>query len=929
MVRHIQNITLALLLCLPGLSGAHVGGDSPATRSDRFMCGNALGGAFYENRGQIVDSEGKPRPEIRYYAFFQGAQVYFTPAGWHTVYSVFEEDERDIGEATGAPTRSARSPLSGRDDNTGLERRMRLYRMDMTLAGSNRDVGMEATGLRSRHLNYYLAHCADGITRVPAWSGLRYRNIYDNIDLVLYAAGEGMKYEFEIRPGGRVEDIHLLYDGTDGIEQHDDGTLRIRWPLGYTLEGRPFSYQEVAGGLKEVSSSYRVNGKQVRFDVGEHDPTCTLIIDPWSTFYGGSSSDLLRGLATDSSCAVLATGYTYSHDFPLHSAWQSAFPSPYGYTAYALKFQSSGNLSWATFMGGSRNQYGNSVTSDTAGNIIISGSTKSDDFPVYKGLQMSKATPISMSEGYLVKLDGDGVLIWATYFGGSNGGSGLGGVGTDGAGNIYACGIASGPNLLMLRSHQPVYAGATDLYFLKMTSDCKLIFSSYLGGSAEEMGPWLAVDTHGNFAVGGRTKSADFPILNAYQPNRASRWTNTVSVYDSSGVQLWSTYLGGSHNDELRGVSFDRSGNVFVGGKTWSSDFPVHNAVPTVQTGQSYNATISKFSFGGQMLWSTYFGGAQRADAVGGVVCDSTGNIYIAGQTSNLDFPLLSPAYPGRPNPHSATPNSDGFILKYDSTYALEWATCFGGDQSERCNAIVMDRRGVLYVGGETFSSDFPVYNAVQDTIAPIYESIYIHRFYTDGRVPVTLTRLAAQRVHGGVRLDWSSESEINVHGYVIERQHGENGVNDGRWRDVGFVVAIASGGKGSEYSYLDGDAGPGDVRIYYRLRMIDNDGSFEHSPVVEVAPERTAEVVGFEAVCPTPAMEWVTLRFSLPVEQAVTLIVHDITGREVTRVFDNHHLAAGTHSIAIPVQAWRSGLYLCTLTSGDATITRRALVVR
>jgi hypothetical protein len=110
---------------------------------------------------------------------------------------------------------------------------------------------------------------------------------------------------------------------------------------------------------------------------------------------------------------------------------------------------------------------------------------------------------------------------------------------------------------------------------------------------------------------------------------------------------------------------------------------------------------------------------------------------------------------------------------------------------------------------------------------------------------------------------------------------------------------------------------------------MVDLDGTFEHSPVVEVAPEGGALAVSFETAYPSPARDWLTLNFTLPVESGVSLSVHDVTGREIARVYDKQSIPGGSHSVVLPVGEWRSGLYLCTLTAGDVLLTRRVMVMR
>jgi hypothetical protein len=912
----------------------------PRQAGERILSGNALGGAFYENRGQIADETGRVVDDIKYYAFYRGARVYFTPTGWHIVYSVIDaaSEEEHVSEARGVAAADMLPPDEFAEEMHHLPA-MQRYLMSVTLVGMRPDVEIEATGLQSRYLNYYLAHCPDGITRVAAWSGLRYRNVYDNIDLVLYAAREGLKYEFVVHPGGNVADIRMRHEGYDAFESVADGSLRLHWAHGYTHEGAPFSYQDFPTGLRALRSSYRVAGDQVQFDVDAYDASRPLVIDPWSTYYGGSDTDDLFGLTCDSANAVIASGSTRSRDFPVQSAFQSTHPTvpdpqlplTRPNAAYVLKVNAAGALQWATFIGGSKQNTGGGVAVDADDNVVLVGSTQSPDFPVHDGFQMIKVDDGGGS-GFIFKLDSGGSRVWATYFHSvtNTGGGSLYYVAIDADGNIYATG---GGNSLspvpVLRAHQPLPAGKLDVIFLKMTGDGALLFSSFLGGSLNESAANIAVDAKGNFGMIFRTWSDDIPTLNAFQASKLTRSiTLFVAMYDSIGRQLWSTYLGGSIRDGntgggSHGIAFDNKGDLIVGSATRSPDFPHVNSSPPAFLAYE-SAVLTRFNAAGQALWSSIICGGNGGN-VNGIVSDSIGTLYVAGQGRNTTFPLLYPAYPDRPNQPLS---SDAFIRRYDSTNTLRWSTLFGGQGSEWPNAVVMDRRGALYVGGLTESQDFPLYNALQDTYGGRGD-IFIHRFYTDGTIPVTLSRLAAQRVHGGVRLDWRSESEVNAHGYIIERRHEHSADGESRWSDVGFVPAAAQGGEGRDYIWLDSNAPGGEARIFYRLRMLDNDGSFEHSPAVEVAPEQTASIISFEAVWPAPANDWLTLRFALPAGRAVTLIVHDLSGREVARIHDNQLLTSGTHSIVIPVSTWRSGAYLCTLSAGDVRITRRVMIMR
>lgn len=179
--------------------------------------------------------------------------------------------------------------------------------------------------------------------------------------------------------------------------------------------------------------------------------------------------------------------------------------------------------------------------------------------------------------------------------------------------------------------------------------------------------------------------------------------------------------------------------------------------------------------------------------------------------------------------------------------------------------------------------------------------------------------------------LDWRSEIEVNAHGYVIERRYEHReGETGSEWSDIGLVPSVSQGTEGRDYQYVDADAGTRDRRVFYRLRMVDLDGSFAYSRMVEVAPASDAAVVGFETAYPWPARDWLTLRFTLPVESRITVSVHDICGREMPGARHEHIASAGTHTIAFPVHDWHSGLYLCTMiTSSGCTFTRHVMVMR
>lgn len=931
------HISIFLATLIVSSMPAFSGGDGPTPRQRKIVPANPLGGAFYENRGQIVDTDGKATPEIKYYAFYNGARVYFTPKGWHTVYTVVDPTDEGVSEATGvaAGTRYDTAPEYMREP----EREVRLYRMDMSLVGCKANVEIEPNGRMPRYLNYYLPQCPDGITKVPGFGGLRYKNIYNNIDLVLHASSEGLKYEFEVRPGGRVRDIRLRHEGSTGCALMPDGSLYLSWPKGHTKEEQPFSFQEAGNGLVEIQTSYRVDGDDIQFDVEEYDTGHTLVIDPWSTYYGGSRTEEIQGISCDSMDAVLAAGETQSQNFPVYRAWQQNPGSGPYYTldATLAKFDSLGAVCWATYFGGSDSDLALCVDVLVDGSIVIAGATTSNNLPHFRAFQTLYRGD---QDGFIAKFDSSGSRIWATYVGGSQGET-LWGVDTDSVGNVYAAGVTVSTDFPVLNPFQSQHAGGghygNDACFLKLSIDGIPIFSSYLGGNEDDGAFDIEVGAGGRFYLCGVTESANFPIRNAWQDSLAGNKDSFITAFESSGIPLWSTYHGGIAHDYAYGMSIDTKANVVIGGMTESTDFPVSHAWQGIHAGGRLDPFASKYSPHGVLLWSTYYGGSDN-DAFKAIVCDASNHVTITGHTNSVDFPTLNASYPFQPDTLGiGMYPQDGVVVKFDSAGGLVWSTYLGGNHHDWVDAAAIDGRGYLYVAGSTRSNNFPIYNAVQPIIAGTKSSGnwyeydgYITRITPDGRVPVTLSRLAAERVSGGVELSWRSETEVNAYGYIIERKFEQAAsATNTNWQDIGFVPSAAQGTGGRDYQYLDTDPGTADRRIYYRLRMVDNDGSFEHSPVVEVAPESGTLAVSFETAYPSPARDWLTLNFSLPIETTISLSVHDVTGREIVRVYDKQSITGGSHSVVLPVGEWRSGLYLCTLTVDGRRLVRRAMVVK
>jgi Bacterial Ig-like domain (group 3)/Beta-propeller repeat len=241
-----------------------------------------------------------------------------------------------------------------------------------------------------------------------------------------------------------------------------------------------------------------------------------------------------------------------------------------------------------------------------------------------------------------------------------------------------------------------------------------LIYSTYLGGSSDDVGFGIALDSAGNAYVTGHTYSTDFPTKNPLQGANTGSPTVFVAKLNPTGSALvYSTYLGGSGGEAGNGIVVDSAGNAYVVGFTYSTDFPTTPGAFQTKFGGPNDAFVTKINpAGSALVYSTYLGGSTGSfdQEAHGIAVDSAGNAYVTGWTSCSDFPTMNPlqaAYGGGPE--------DAFVTKLNPTgSALVYSTFLGGSDYDFGTGIAVDSAGDAYVIGRTYSTDFPTKNPLQ-----------------------------------------------------------------------------------------------------------------------------------------------------------------------------------------------------------------------
>ena len=368
----------------------------------------------------------------------------------------------------------------------------------------------------------------------------------------------------------------------------------------------------------------------------------SVIPENYSTYLGGSGSDCGYSVAVDNDGNIYVTGYTGSSNFPTTTdAYQNSLAG--GNDVYLTKYNKSGILVYSTYLGGGGDDYGNSIALDKDGNIYITGRTNSGNFPTTTDAYQTSNGGIS--DIFLAKFNSNGTLVYSTYLGGSNNEYGYGiAVDGDGNSYITGY-SASSNFPTTTGAYQNSFAGGYDVILSKFNSSGTLVYSTYLGGESYDEGNGIAVDNEGNIYITGYSQAGNFPITsNAFQTSRGGGTDAFLSKFNSTGALVYSTYLGGSINDIGTGVAVDGDGNCYLTGRTPSSNFPTTTDAYQKTLSNSLDVYLSKFNSSGALVYSTYLGGSD-ADYGYGIAVDGDGNSYITGHTSSTNFPSTTGAY--------------------------------------------------------------------------------------------------------------------------------------------------------------------------------------------------------------------------------------------------------------------------------------------
>jgi len=547
------------------------------------------------------------------------------------------------------------------------------------------------TGLRGHAYRVSFADASDGVTILPdkalpgynnyfigndpskwagnckVFQGVTYKNLYPNIDIRYYTNEGQLKYDIVVHPGGDYRRIRMKYEGADRLSVKKN-QLVMGTSVGAVTQLAPYSYLYNDQGRTDIRCRYVIrDGNTVSFDLPDHDPNATLIIDPtviFSSFSGSKVSNWGFTATPGQDGSFYLGGIVFGSEFPFTTG---ALQPKYGggdFDVGILKLNTSGtNKVYATYLGGDAKETPHSLFCDPQGNLVVLGRTYSSNFPF-----KTAEGPGGQADMFVTRINAAGnALTGSIRIGGSK----------------NDC-----VNMEDQAAQDPPNERASGL------------IRNYGDDSRSE----VVVDGQGNILVAASSQSADFPIVgNVFQKTLSGTQDGVVVKLDPTCNRIiWSSFLGGSETDAGFVLKANPlTGDIYVAGATTSGDFPGTGGgvVQPAYGGGVCDGYVAQISADGTRLIRSTYLGTTSADAIYGLQFDKHGFPYVMG-TTNGSWTVLNVNYSvggGRQFVSKLRPDLSAYI--YSTTFGTPSGAATGKPNISPV-AFLIDRCENIYVSG-------------------------------------------------------------------------------------------------------------------------------------------------------------------------------------------------------------------------------------
>lgn len=552
------------------------------------------------------------------------------------------------------------------------------------LVGANPVATMSGVGEVSGLVNFFIGNDASKWrTGVPAFDRVRVTDVYPGINLVHYGNENHLEYDFEIAPGVSPDVIAMKFTGADKIVVEPGGDLVLNLGGEEIRQPKPVIYQIVGGERKRITGSYVLtDASTVKFTLGDYDHTLPLVIDPVVSYcvpYRGNADDISWAVAVNNATGdIVFAGETMSTDLAFGNPFQTNLAGILAGRGDVMVTKT-GNLRstgiYRTYLGGSAYEAAFGLAVDAEGNAYIAGYTGSGNFPTRNPVQTNIA-------------------------------------------GVVRPGVGAPP---------------LDCFISKIGPfGTNLIFSTFFGGTQDDVGLGISLDVATNIYVAGYTLSTNFPVIN-FTPVTNTVGTNVIITTNSlagaedaflvklaaSGTNvIYSRYVGGAGRDYALDVVTGSAGEPVLVGYTTSSLFPTTtNAVQplfngTTNSSFAYDAFVTICGATNSAISYSSFLGGTNNDFAFRAATDAAGAIYVAGSTRSANFLRTSTNFYSSVITNTQSP--DVFVSKLNPSLTnWDYSVMFGGSASDEAWDVSVDSTGRAHVVGVTASLNFPTNSSI------------------------------------------------------------------------------------------------------------------------------------------------------------------------------------------------------------------------
>jgi len=748
---------------------------------------------------------------------------------------------------------------------------------------------VEATGELGWHNNYFLGN--DSTKWAPNcrnYTNIVYRDVWDGIDIEWYEENGKLEFDFVVQPGADPSQIRMSCEGLTG-EMSLDG----------------FGIQDSGFGKKEIN---KVATSLPAHTVAPSDPRNDKSNTGKELKLPTSLGELRTALPQVYQISPGGSRSEVDAKFEITNKNEFGITLPNGYQKeHTLRIDP---LIYSTFLGGQAIDASYGIVNDGNGGFIVAGYTTSSDFPTTPGAEQNLNQ--GSADCIVTHLDNNGSqLIYSTYLGGSNADY-VYGIANDGSGGVLLTGGTASFNFpITANACQLTYGGGIyDGFISHLNNDgSQLLSSTYLGGSSEDEAFAVTKDNDNNVIVTGRTASTNFPTTeSAFDISyNGGLFDSFIAYVNSAGTQqIYSTYLGGSGDDEGVAIISDGSNGSIIAGKTTSSNFPTtisaydtsYNGSGSLNYGDCFVTHIN--SSGTQLDYSTFLGGSSD-DELGAIVSDNQGGIFVGGGTFSFNFPTTIGVFDSSHN--GTIGNEDCFISHLNSDGSqLIFSTYFGGSNHENIHGMAFTDNGYIAATGMTSSIDYPISLNTFDSTFNGGTSEW------GGDCFITyLNNMGSHLMYssylGGSGADY---------GYGIVN-NGNDVIVTGRTSSTNFPTTQ------NAYDTTWG----GTTSDCFVAKF-----SYDTTDVINIKSEYVLTQYSLKQNYPNPFNSSTTISYSLPKSGAVKLELFDLLGRRISTLI-NSPQNAGVHLVRFDGKNLASGEYFYRLSAGEFQETRKLLLLK